>query len=239
MSQTADGAWQIKPLPGITARDMVQAVNALEAEVAGGPQDEIAKALMELISVTSRPPTMDDFAAAAYPPTMAKALWDYPIDIVRAACQRWRMVPSAGNWWPTEQQLRAQCEELFKVRRGLLDQANSLLSTLSEHERQAAREKHSRSTFPSGRTQAYVDACMTAFGPAFVKSYLTHRTCDFTDTTIYAMGFTADRLAQRTSGLIAKHGVMVKACPETTRRIYAEEDARAGDLPAPKKKWRD
>jgi hypothetical protein len=236
VSQGADGTWFIKPTPDMRATDMLRGVEALNRELAGGPGEAIAAALMELIAVTSRPPQMDDVMAAAYMETMPKAMWEYPIDVVRGACARWRLVPNAGNWWPTEQQLREQCETLFKSRRDLRAEAMRVLRRLESQEEGV---KRGRSFAPYGRTEKYVNACREAFGPGFVYSYLSNRTCDFTDTTIYTIGLSVERLTQRSSALLTQFGVTLKQCPDTTRRFYDEEDARAVfDAPAPKKKWK-
>ena len=45
-----------------------------------------------------------------------------------------------------------------------------------------------------------------------------------------------DKLNAVAGGLLAKHGVRVVRCQDVTDRVYADEDARRADRPAPKKR---
>ncbi|HVK81974.1 MAG TPA: hypothetical protein VM915_15340, partial [Verrucomicrobiae bacterium] len=96
---------------------------------------------MELIGATDRPPQLDEEKAAARILALRNMAWDYPIDVVRAACRKWRRVPQHGRWWPTEQDLRAQCEPLFSARRKLHAQAMELLRDIEATENAAARNE--------------------------------------------------------------------------------------------------
>lgn len=206
-------------------------------ECEAGPETAIRDAIFELISVTSRPPSIDDAKEIAYQEGLCKALWDYPIDVVVLACQQWRRIPGQGRWWPTEQDLRAECDKLVKPRKDLRDEAESLLRFLKRREQaQSGSSRNSRANQPFGRTLAFVNDCMASHGPPFIRSYLTHRTCDFTEDSIFTMGFVAERLNQRAGGLLSKHGVKVVVCPDVTARIYDDEDRRAGEKPQPRKR---
>lgn len=234
VSRSTSGDWILSPSSDLTATELRVGVAALELEMAGGPEQRIAAALMKLISATRRPAWMDDEIAEHYFEAVQEAMLDYPIDIVEAACIAWRKGPS-GEFWPAEKELRRICDEQFKPRRDLRDGARSLLNAMESQERRGNRE---RSSQPRGATLALVNACLAnpSFGSAFVRSYLSSRTCDFSDDTVFTMSIVAERLQQRAGGLLAKHGVKVKVCPHTTERIYADEDARAADNPNPKKR---
>lgn len=202
---------------------MRRGLDAIDADLRGGPGESIAAALMELISLTSRPPSMDDAIAAAYMASMPKAMWDYPIDVVRNACTQWRRIPGQGRWWPTEQDLRAQCDELVRSRRNLRDAAQSLLNALQAEE-SAPRQ---RSVFPVGATKAYVREVGERLGHGFTFSWLSGRTCAFDERTVYTIALAQTRLTEATGALIEKHGVSVVTCLDVTKRFYEDEDVRA------------
>lgn len=236
--QTNGGGWSLAPANDLTAGELRAAVAQIDAspEFKAGPETAIRNAIFELTSVCSRPPSIDDAKEIAYQEALCKALWDYPIDVVQLACENWRRVPGAGRWWPTEQDLRAQCDALVKPRKDLREEAASLLRILERREKAQGRGGRERSNQPYGRTLALYGDCMAAHGPAFCKSYLSMRTCEFTDTTIYTMGIVAERLRQRAGILLDKHNVRVVVDADVTARIYADEDARAADRPAQRKR---
>lgn len=236
MLQTTNGAWSLSPGSDLSANDLRAAIAKMDAapEFEAGPETAIRNAIFELISVTSRPPSIDDAKEIAYQEALCKALWDYPIDVVVLACENWRRIPGQGRWWPTEQDLRAQCDMLVKPRKELRDEAASLLRMLERRE-QGGRKYSERSSQPHGRTLAFFNDVMASHGPAFCRSWLG-RTCDFSDDTIFTLGISVDKLNTAAGGLLTKHGVKVARCEHTTKRVYDDEDARAADRPAPRKR---
>ena len=237
VSETTNGAWNLTPGSDLTASQLRSAIAEMDAspEFEAGPEDEIAKAIMELISLTQRPPSKDDVKEAPYVEGLCRMAWEYPIDVVQNACRNWRRIPGSGRWWPEEQDLRAQCDQLVKPRKDLRDEAVSLLRLL-ERKEAGSRPGRERSNQPYGRTLAFQNDCMASHGPAFVRSWVSMRTCEFSEDTIFTMGIVADHLNKTASLLLAKHGVKAVRCPHTTERVYADEDARAGDRPAPRKR---
>ncbi len=204
-------------------------------EFEAGPEVAIRNALFELISATSRPPSIDDAKEVAYQEALCAALWEYPLDVVILACKKWRRIPGQGRWWPTEQDLRAECDLLVKPRKDLRDEAASLLRLL-ERKEAGSRPGRERSNQPYGRTLAFQNDCMASHGPAFVRSWVSMRTCEFSEDTIFTMGIVVDKLNAVAGGLLNKHGVRVVRCQDVTDRVYADEDARRADRPAPKKR---
>lgn len=198
-----------------------------------GPQAAIAAAILELISVTSRPPSIDDAKELAYQEGLCRAMWDYPIDVVENACRNWRRVPGHGKWWPSEQDLRAQCETLVQPRNEIRAEAEMLLRTM---EARQGRGDTNRSLEPIGRTKAFYEAAMAARGPDFCRSWLSGRTCEFNDTTIFTHGLGVERLTQTCGPLMILKGVKAVRCQHVTQRFYAEEDARAELRGAPRKR---
>lgn len=102
-------------------------------------EDQAEEAVLKLKAMTSRPVWMDGSDAAIYESELIEALKLYPIDVVQAACIAWRQVPNHGKWWPTEQDLRVQCEKIYAPRKGLFSKARLLLQDLRIREAEANR----------------------------------------------------------------------------------------------------
>lgn len=238
ISRSTSGAWNLTPTDDLRASELGAGLIALNKLMAIGPKQKIAAAIIELLAATDRPPSLSDTAALARREALKKMAWEYPINVVETACRDWRKVQNFGRWWPAEQDLRALCEKIVKPQKQLRDEAESLLRFLKRREEQAqsGSVRNSRGNQPFGRTLAFVNDCMASHGPPFIRSYLTHRTCDFTEDAIFTMGFVAERLNQRAGGLLSKHGVKVVVCPDVTARIYDDEDRRAGEKPQPRKR---
>ena len=126
--------WQLTAKPGLTAKVMAQALVELDKELKRGPQKDIGDAILELLGATDRPPQLDEEKAAMRTIALTQMAWDYPIDVVKRACRNWRKVPNYGRWWPTEQDLRAQCEPLYADDRALRNQAEALHLRLKAEE---------------------------------------------------------------------------------------------------------
>lgn len=130
------GDWILSPSNDLTSELLGEAIASLASSEAfhAGPEARIAAALLRLVSVTARPPSLDDGNGEAYQDALCKALLEYPIDVVELACENWRRVPNHGKWWPTEQDLRLQCEQIGGPRKALLDQARRLFNALEGEE---------------------------------------------------------------------------------------------------------
>ncbi|MGE0533166.1 MAG: hypothetical protein AB7P35_17795 [Hyphomonadaceae bacterium] len=217
------GEWNLTPSPDLSARELGAGLAALDGLLAAGPKQRISAAIIELLAATERSPSLGDAAAAARTEALKQMAWDYPIDVVEQACRDWRKVQNFGRWWPAEQDLRALCEKLAKPRQKLRNAAAQLLSALDAQERRRP-EGTARSPSPIGRVKAFVDECRAKLGREFAFSYLSHQTCDFSESVIFTFGLCAERLEQRASGLLAKHGVSVRVCPDVRARVYREQD---------------
>lgn len=139
--RSLSGDWILAPANDLTSAVLRNAVRDLDEDLRGGPKDMIAAAIMELLGATDRPPQLDEEKAAARVVALRNMAWDYPIEIVQAACRSWRKVPNYGRWWPTEQDLRAQCEPLFAPARSLRNKAMELLNNLQAEEEHLARQQ--------------------------------------------------------------------------------------------------
>jgi len=127
-------------------------------------------AIVELIGATDRPPQLGDEEAVARVQALKQMAWDYPIDVVQIACRNWRRVPSKGRWWPTEQDLRAQCEPLFAPARALRNKAQELLTNLKAEEEHVARSAKP-SYFAGEKHRAFREAMETRLMPDQMRAY--------------------------------------------------------------------
>lgn len=87
-----------------------------------------------------------------------------------------------------------------------------------------------RTPSPRGATAAFVAAAKAKHGAPFVASWLSGRTCRFTDTTIFTLGLSVDKLRQCCERDLVKHGVTVKMCPDVTEGLRREIDTKAFKL---------
>lgn len=149
---------------------MREAVTALDQGLAGGPTQHINAVIVRLIGATDRPPQLGDEEAVERVQSLKQAAWDYPIDVVEDASRNWRKVPSKGRWWPTEQDLRAQCEPLFAPARSLRNKATELLRNLEAEEEHVARSAKP-SYFPGEKHRAFRKAMETRLLADQVKAY--------------------------------------------------------------------
>lgn len=85
-----------------------------------------------------------------------------------------------------------------------------------------------RSPEPRGATLAFVNAVSAKLGEPFARSWLSHRSCRFTDATIFTIALARDTLQQYCAKLLEQHGVTVVVCQDVTRGLYREVDAKEG-----------
>lgn len=81
---------------------------------------------------------------------------------------------------------------------------------------------------PHGKTAAFVNAVEEKFGRDFARSWLSDRTCRFSDDTVHTLGIAVDKLNQTCEALIAQHGVRVVYCPAVSEGFRREQDAKVG-----------
>lgn len=84
-----------------------------------------------------------------------------------------------------------------------------------------------RSHEPRGAVADFIAAAKAKHGEPFVRSWLSARTCRFTDTTIFTIALGRDTLTQYCEALLATHRITVVVCPDVTRGLYAEIDGKA------------
>ena len=83
-----------------------------------------------------------------------------------------------------------------------------------------------RSPDPHGRTAAFVSAVFDRQGPAFVKAWLSGRTCRFSDTSVLTTPTGVERLRLTCEREIAAHGVTVRADANVADGFHRDQDMR-------------
>ncbi len=208
---------------------MREGVRALSDDLRGGPKDLIASAIMELIGATDRPPQLDEEKAAARILALRNMAWDYPIDVVQAACRRWRKVPQHGRWWPTEQDLRAQCEPLFTSRRKLHAQAVELLRHL-EAEEDLARRQAAPSPFAGDKARRFQAEMRKRLGEERYSCYFDAAEIAYDGDVVYVRTQVADCVLDREGGDVLRAlGLRVEYAPAQFSDI---RQSRRDDTPA-------
>lgn len=223
---TPSGDWILDPANDLTASALRAGVLNLANDLRGGPKDLIAAAIMELIGATDRPPQLDEEKAAARILALRNMAWDYPIDVVQAACRKWRRVPQHGRWWPTEQDLRAQCEPLFNARRKLHAQAAELLRELEASE-ELERRSEQASPFASDEHRAFRNEMRKRLSNDRFEAYFNPAQMLYAPGEIHVRTQVADVILNREGrDLLERFGLVLTYRPEefiNVRLVYREE----------------
>ena len=229
------GDWILAPASDLTAEVLSEGIKALDKELAGGPQKPIGAAILELLGATDRPPQLSDVEAVARTQALKQMAWDYPIDVVQNACRQWRRVPSKGRWWPTEQDLRAQCEPLFASRRSLRNKAAQLLTALEAEEDHARRRNVEPSYFAGDLHKAFKARMAERLLPDQMRAYFDPGHIRFVGkATVHVRTLIALAIFERYgSDVMADLNVEVRHVPEDFLRerdvhvvATPEEDAK-------------
>lgn len=193
--------------------------------VVPGAEEEIEAAVIQLKAATMRPMWMDAQDAVAYEEALIKACEDYPIDVVQEACANWRKVPDHGKWWPTEQDLRAQCEKVFAPRRSLFNKARVLLQDLRAKEDEAQRA-NDRSAFAGDRQRQFREEMRKRMNnPNRFEAYFGSSQIQYEgEREILVRSPIAESVLQREGAdLIARLGLSVRCVPVAFAGIKAPQ----------------
>lgn len=205
---------------------MREAVTALDEGLAGGPTQQINAIILKLIGATDRPPQLGDDEAIARVQSLKETAWDYPINVVHEASSNWRKVPSKGRWWPTEQDLRAQCEPLFAPARSLRNKAMELLRNLEAEEDHVARSAKP-SYFPGEKHRAFRKAMEARLLPDQIRAYFNPSHIRYIgDNVVHVRTLIAEAIFQRYGSDVLTDLGMVLRCEPTDfpreRQLEAE-----------------
>lgn len=209
VSRSTSGEWNLSASPDLRAETLEFALDAARQTpsfLVPGDPDEIEAAVVQLKAATMRPVWMDAEDAIAYEDVLIKACQDYPIDVVQQGCANWRRVPEHGKWWPTEQDLRAQCEKVFAPRKNLFNRARVLLQDLREREREAQRVKQN-SPFASDRGRAFREEMRKHLRPELHEAVFHHSQAMFAGDG--AVVVRTDILVRRGAAIAKRIGVRI------------------------------
>lgn len=211
VSQSTSGEWRLSASIELKAKALETALREaqkLDVFFVPADADAVDDALASLKSATSRPIWMDNSDAINWEETIATAMADYPTDVVLSACKAWRQVPQHGKWWPTEQDLRQQCEAIFFPRKSLFNRARVLLQELRTRELPAptvasafAGDKAQK--FHAGMRQKMLERTFNAY---FHPSHIAFRG----DEIIVRSRTAARELRERGEGLLRQLGLRVR-----------------------------
>lgn len=222
ISQALSGDWILSPASDLTAAQLRAGLRALDEELKGGPQKPIGAAILELLGATDRPPQLSDVEAVARTQALKQMAWDYPIDVVQNACRAWRRVPSKGRWWPTEQDLRAQCEPLFASRSSLRACAANLLRNLEVEEDRADRLRRAeQASYFAGELHKEFRRCMASrLLPDQVTAYFSPSHIKYVGSaTVHVRTLVAQAVFERYGlDVIGELGITLVHAPESFLR---------------------
>lgn len=201
---------------GATIEQLNGALRELEYAFAPASVGRIAAAMAGLAEVTAHPKETDVDSAAEGMKRLTRMLYEYPADVALEAVNEWPKTPN-GKWWPTESELRAECEKRVDYRRRLQKQVRDAQAAM---QRGAHRDgKQDRRLEPYGATADYVAAAERAYGAKFVASWLTRRNCEFTADTIYTTPIGRERLSWKCAEIGKHFKVKVVECEQVTKRF--------------------
>lgn len=109
--------WDSYPcVTGKTTDDVGPALALLAPYTEPGDFEQRARALGKLRALTTRRAD-DAMDAQLLLEAMAEALSEYPADVFGEACRKWSR---CEKWFPTESELRAVCDRLYRNRKSLV-----------------------------------------------------------------------------------------------------------------------
>lgn len=201
---------------GATLQQLTAAMREIEHGFAPASIKRIAEAMTGLAEVTAHPKETDEDAAAEGMKRLTRMLYEYPADVALEAINEWPKT-SGGKWWPTEAELRAECEKRVDYRRRLQKQVRDAQAAM---QRGAHRQSgQDRRLEPYGATADYVAAAERAYGAKFVASWLTRRNCEFTADTIYTTPIGRERLSWKCAEIAKHFKVKVVECEQVAKRF--------------------
>lgn len=217
IAQSTSGEWSLSASIELTADSIESALTqARSDEMFFVPSEEldIMPLVAELKAMASKPPWMDQGDAVVWEQSLRKAMTDYPIDVVKLACKRWRMIPDMGKWWPTEQDMRQQCEILFRPRKELFNRARMLLADLRQREAHAA-EREEKTVFSDDRTRKFREEMRKRMTPRRHAAYFDPSEVMYGSEQIWTRSRTAyDVLTEEGGDLLNRLGVSVMYRPD-------------------------
>lgn len=204
---------------GATLEQLNAAMREVEYRMSpAGPQPLMA-ALASLAAVTAQPKGSDEENLEAGLRRFLRMLLDFPADVAFEAVNEWPKTPG-GKWWPTEAELRLECEKRVDYRRRLKKQVEDAQRAVQRGAHSAKGEL--RRLEPHGATAAFYAAVEAKYGHNYAFAWLNRRNCDFTGSTVYTTGLGKERLGAQCSYLAKAAGVDIQRCKMVEDRFHAK-----------------
>lgn len=203
---------------GATLEQLNAAMREVEYRMSpAGPQALMA-ALASLATVTAQPKGADEGSLELGLRRFLKMLLEYPADVAFEAVNEWPKT-SGGKWWPTEAELRAECEKRVDYRRRLQKQVKDAQASVQRGAHNARGEV--RKVEPHGATATFYASVEAKYGHPYAFSWLNRRNCDFTETKVYTTDLGCERLKAQCSYLAKAAGVEIERCKQVEKRFHA------------------
>lgn len=208
-----DGPWIGQ---GATLQQLNAAMREIEYGFAPASPGSLSAAMAGLAKNTAQPKSAEMGSAVEGAKRLMKMLLEFPADCALEAINDWPKTPN-GKWWPTEAELRAECEKRVDYRRRLQKQVRDAQAAM---QRGAHRQSgQDRRLEPYGATAEYVAAAERAYGAKFVASWLTRRNCEFTADTIFTTPIGRERLSWKCAEIGKHFKVKVVECEQVAKRF--------------------
>ena len=173
---------------------------------------QIAKALAVLTAVCAKPADFDDAKVVLWSERLKIVLQEFPASIAMHAVSEWPKSQN-GKWWPTEHEIRIECNAAMHFRYQLRHELECLLERMQRvqiamEEREAAPPRlDGMSDEPTGAVAAYIEE-LRAIRPEHFDAYFKYARFGegVIGTTFSSMEGALERAAP---GLMDKHGVRI------------------------------
>lgn len=214
MNQSTSGDWHLYASTSLTSEVLENALSeAKDMDIFHIPAnaDEVDDAIASMKSATNRPVWMDGTDALNWEKTLADAMADYPTDVVVSACKAWRQIPQHGKWWPTEQDLRQQCETIFFPRKSLFNRARMLLQDLRAKETQSAYQETDHSVFAGDKCKSFRNQMRKRMRERTFNAYFHPSHILYGEDLIWVRSKTAERvMRERGEDILQELGIRVE-----------------------------
>lgn len=195
--------------PGLTFQQITEALAHLadQAERRASPT-QLAKALAVLTAVCAKPADFDDAKVVLWSERLKQVLAEYPGDIALAAVSGWPRTEN-GKWWPTENEIRSECDIHMRFRERLrfeMERAQCTVRPLDP----ATKYDDGMHDTPSGATEAFVQKVYNRNSGTYEAYFGPCSGARFTADTIGVRGsMVALTIERQFPGLMAECGVRI------------------------------
>lgn len=193
--------------------DMAKALTDIQRLMLPASGDRLTEALATIVTVCIRPADIDDARIVVWTRRMIQALSKYPADIAMETMNEWPKSPS-GKFWPTENDIHVACAKKIEFRARLLRELESMNRRAEQPMPEGARIAPD-----SEAVVTFIARVKAKMGEPYVSSWLSERTCAFTDKVVLTTGLGAERLTRDVGNIATECGVKIAHDPLVTERF--------------------